>query len=88
MSRSSGGPGDAGGHRFDALAISVLEQAAEVDAAPGELSGVAVKVLELLGVVSKPLEDFGGEFWGVGLVHTDHTNKAAERFVDLNGVVL
>jgi hypothetical protein len=54
-----------------------LEQTAEIDAAPGELRGVAVKILEVLGVVSKPLEDFGGEFWGVGLVHTDHTNKAA-----------
>ena len=37
-------PGDAGGHRFDALAFAILEQAAEVDAAPGELSGVAEEV--------------------------------------------
>ena len=81
-------PGDAGGHRFDALAFPILEQTPEVDAAPGELRGVVVEVLEPLGIVTKPEEDFGGEFWGVGLVHNGHTNKAPERFVKLNGVVL
>ena len=81
-------PGDAGGHRFDALAFPILEQTPEVDAAPGELSGVAEEVLEPLGIVAKPVEDFGGEFWSVGLVHNGHTNKAPERFVNLSGVVL
>ena len=52
------------------------------------IAWVAEEVLEPLGIVAKPKEDFGGEFWGVGLVHTDHTNKAPGRFVDLNGVVL
>ena len=80
--REFGGPGDSGGDRFDALAFAILEQAAEVDAAPGELRGVAVEVLELLGVVAQPLEGFGGEFWGVSLVHSGHTNKAPGRFVE------
>ena len=53
-------PGDAGGHRFDALALAVLEQAAEVDAAPGALGLVAEVVVEQLGIVAKPFEDFGG----------------------------
>ena len=44
--------------------------------------------MEPFGRVSKPMEDFGGEFWGVGLVHNDHTNKAPEMFVKLNGVVV
>ena len=66
-----GGPGDAGGHRLDALALAILEQAAEVDAAPGVLGLVAEVVAEQLGVVAKPIEDFGGQFGGVGLVHTD-----------------
>jgi hypothetical protein len=44
--------------------------------------------LEPLGIVAKPEEDFGGGFWSVGLVHNGHTNKAPERFVKLNGVVL
>ena len=76
-------PGDAGGHRFDALALPILEQAPQVDAAPGELPGIAEEVLERLGIVAEPVEDFGGEFWGVGLVHNDHTNKASERFVKI-----
>jgi hypothetical protein len=46
------------------------------------LRGVAVEVLEPLGVVAQPLEDFGGEFWGVGLVHDVQTNKNPERFVE------
>jgi hypothetical protein len=70
------------GHRFDALAFPVLEQAAQVDAAPGELRGVAIELLELPGVVAQPLEDLGGEFRGVGLVHTVHTNKPPGRIVE------
>ena len=81
MSSSSGGPGDAGGHRFDALALAVLEQAAEVDAAPGALRLVPEVVAEQFGVVAKPFEDFGSQFGCVGLVHNDHTNKAADGFV-------
>ena len=81
-------PGDAGGHRFDALAFPILEQSPEIDAAPGELSGVEEEVLEPPGIGAQPGEDFRGKFGGVGLVHTDHTNKAPKRFVELNGVVL
>jgi hypothetical protein len=39
-----------------------------------------------MGIVAEPKEDFGGEFRGVRLVHTDHTNKAPEVFVDLRGL--
>jgi hypothetical protein len=45
------------------------------------LRDVAIEVTEPAGIVSKPVEDFGGEFGCVGFVHTDHTNKAPERFV-------
>jgi hypothetical protein len=75
------GQGDACGHRFDALALPVFEQSAEVDAAPGELRGVAIEVAKVSGVVVKPVEDFGGEFGREGLAHTDHTNKAPGGFV-------
>src|SRR4029453_19383854 len=27
-------------------------------------------------IIPEPIEDFGGQFGGVGLVHTGHTNKA------------
>ena len=81
MSRSSGGRGTRADHRLDALALAVLEQAAEVDAAPGVLGLVAEVVAEQLGVIPEPIEDFGGQFGGVGLVHTIHTNKAPGRFV-------
>ena len=47
-------PGDAGGHRFDALAFPIFEQAPEVDAAPGELAGVTVEVLKSFGIGTKP----------------------------------
>jgi hypothetical protein len=38
--------GDGAGHRLDALAVGVLEQAAEVDAAPGGLAGAVEVVAE------------------------------------------
>ena len=74
-------PGDAGGHRFDALALPVLEQAAEVDAAPGALRLVVEVVAEQFGVVAKPSQDFGRQFGREGLVHNIHTNIAADGFV-------
>jgi hypothetical protein len=73
--------GDAGGHRFDALALAVFAQASEVNAAPGELRFKAIKVTKLASMVSKLAEDFGGKFRRVGFVHDDHTNKDPERFV-------
>jgi len=57
-----------------------LEQAAEVDAAPGALGLVAQLVLEGRGVDPKPLEDFGRQFGGEGLVQTLDTNKVPGRF--------
>jgi hypothetical protein len=75
------GQGDAGGHGFDALAFPVFEQAAEVDAAPGESRDMAIEVTRLADIVSQPVEDFGGKFGRVGLAHTDHMDKAPERFV-------
>jgi hypothetical protein len=81
-------PGDAGGHRFNALAFPILEQTPEVDAAPGGLRGVSEQVLERFGILAKPSEDFRGEFWRVCLVHTNHTNRTPKLFVELNGVVL
>ena len=78
VARSSAGSGTRLDHGLDALALAVLEQAAEVDAAPGALGGVAEVVMEVLGVVPKPAEDFGSEFGCKGLVHTIHTNKATD----------
>ena len=79
---------DAADHRLDALPFAVLEQAAEIDAAPGALRLVAEIVAEELGVDPEPAEDLGSEFGRMGLVHTIHTNKAPDRFVGFNGVVL
>jgi hypothetical protein len=77
------GPGDPSRHGLDALALAVLEQAAKRDAAPGVLDLVPEVVAEQLGVIAKPIEDFGGQFGGVGLVHTLHTNIAPKRFVKI-----
>ena len=74
-------PGDAGGHRLDALALPVLEQAAEVDAAPGSLGMVPEVVVKQLGVVAKSPQDFGRQFGCESLVHDIHTNIAANGFV-------
>ena len=71
---------DSAHHRLDALAFAILEQAAEVDAAPGALGLVAEFGLEGRGVDPEPFEDFGRQFGGEGLVHTLHTNKAPGRF--------
>jgi len=79
---------DPADHGLDALAIAVLEQAAEIDAAPGALRLVAEIVVEELGVDLEPAEDLGSEFGCMGLVHTIHTNNAARSFVRFNGVVL
>jgi hypothetical protein len=42
---------------------------------------MGIEVTKLAGIVSKPVEDFGGKFGCVGFARTDHTNKAPERFV-------
>ena len=73
-----GREGDPADHGLDALAVAVLEQAAEIDAAPGALGLVAEVVAEELGVDPEPAEDLGSEFGRMGLVHTIHTNNAAE----------
>ena len=77
---------DAGGHRLDALAVAVLDQAAEVDAAPGGLAGAVEVVAEAGGVVGEPVEDVGVEFGGVGPVHTPCTNRTGRPFVGANGL--
>jgi hypothetical protein len=71
---------DPGDHGLDTLALAILEQAAEVDPAPGALSLVAELGLEGRGVDPKPFEDLGRQFGGEGLVHTLDTNKAPGRF--------
>ena len=63
------------------LRRAILEQAAEVDPAPGVLGLVPEVVVEQFGINPEPIEDFGGQFGGIGLVHTGHTNKAPGRFV-------
>ena len=67
-------------HRLDALALTILDQTAEVDTTPRALGGVPEFVTEAFGVTLKPFQDFGSEFGCEGFVHTIHTNKAAERF--------
>ena len=71
---------DPADHRLDTLALAILEEAAEVDAAPGALGLMAELGLEGRGVDPKPIEDFGRQFGGEGLVHTLHTNKVPGRF--------
>ncbi len=61
---------DPGDHRLDALAIAVLEQAAEIDAAPGALRLVAEVVVEELGVDAEAAEDLGTELGCMSPVHT------------------
>src|SRR5512135_883862 len=73
-------PGDTSHHRLDALAVAILEQATEGDATPGVLSLVAEVVPDQFGIIPEPIEDFGGQFGGVSLVHTGRTNKAPGRF--------
>ena len=65
---------------FDALALAVVEQALEIDAAPGRWAVVGEVVAEDVGIIPEPVEDFGRQFGCVGLAHTVHTNKATERF--------
>ena len=79
---------DAADHRLDALAFAILDQTAEVDAAPGTLGLVSKIVLKEPGVIPEPVHDFGGQFGCKGLVHTIHTNNETRRFVKFNGVVL
>src|SRR5271165_3958390 len=79
---------DTADHRLDALAFAILDQTAEVDAAPGTLGLVSKIVLKEPGVIPEPVHDFGGQFGCKGLVHTIHTNKDTGRFVKFNGVVL
>src|SRR5262249_30473049 len=79
---------DAGGERLDALALAVLGQALEVDAAPGGLLGVGGGVAEGVGVIAEAGEDLRRQFGGVGLAHTGHTNNRPKGFVGSNGVVL
>src|SRR5512142_2723122 len=75
-------PGDTSHHRFDALTFAILEQAAEVDAGPGVLGFVPEVVAEEFSIIPEAREGFGGQCGGVGLVHTDHTNKAPGWFVE------
>ena len=79
---------DAGGHRLDALAVAVLDQAAEVDAAPGDLTRAVEVVAEGGGIRGEAVEDVGIEFGRVGAVHTTCTNRAGRPFVGSNGVAL
>jgi hypothetical protein len=55
-------PGDTGRHRLDALPLAILEQAAEVDAAPGVLGLEPEVVAEQFGIIPEPIEDLGGQF--------------------------
>src|SRR5262249_13241823 len=57
-------------HGFDALAFAIADQAAEVDTAPGALGGMPEVVMEALGVIPQPFQDFRSEFWRKGSVHT------------------
>lgn len=84
----SGGQGGLAGHRLDALAVGVLEQAAEVDAAPEGLAGPVEVVAEVGAIGAEAVEDVGGEFGGVGPVHTLFTNRGGRAFVGTNGVAL
>ena len=76
------------GHRLDALAVGVLEQPAEIDAAPGGLAGAVEVVAEVTGVLGEPIEDVGCKLGGVGAVHALDTNRASGSFVGSNGVAL
>jgi hypothetical protein len=60
-----GRQGDAGGHRLDALAVAVGEQAPQIGAAPGGLPRAVEVVAERGRVVGEPSEDVGGEFGGL-----------------------
>ncbi len=86
--RQAGWQRDGAGHRLDALAVGVLEQSAEVDAAPGGLAGAVEVVAEYVREGDEPVEDVGREFGGVGAVHTLVTNPAGKSFVEANGVAL
>ena len=79
---------DPSDHWLDAFALAILQQPAEIDAAPGALCFVAKVVPEEIGVAPEPTQDFGGQFRCMSLVHTAHTNKSTGRFVRFNGVVL
>src|SRR5262249_41224274 len=79
---------DPADHGLDALTFAILEQATEIDAAPGALSLVAEIVLEEFGVTTEPAQDLRAEFGCMGLVHTIHTNNLTRWFVRFNGVVL
>src|SRR3954452_5739008 len=50
--------GDACREGFDALALAVVEQPLEIDAAPGGLLLVGEVVAEDVGVIPEPVEDF------------------------------
>ena len=67
------------------LRLAILDQTAEVNAAPRTLGLVTKIVLEELGVIPEPVHNFGGQFGCICLVHTIHTNKATGRFVRFNG---
>ena len=68
---------DAPREGLDALALAVVEQALEIDAAPEGLPLMREVVPEDLGIIVESVEDFRGQFRCVGLGHNDHTNNTA-----------
>src|SRR5437763_10756985 len=60
---------DLAGERLDTLAVAVEDETLEVDAGVLGLAGPVEVAAESVGVGGEPVEDFGGEFGGVGSVH-------------------
>jgi hypothetical protein len=66
--------GEAVGHRLDALAFAIGEQAVEVDATPTGLPWAVEVGAEVFRVVVEPVEDVRRLFRGVSSVHTRCTD--------------
>jgi hypothetical protein len=62
--------GEAVGHRLDALAIAIGEQAVEVDATPTHLPRAVEVGTEVFRVAVEPVENVRRQFRGVGSVYT------------------
>lgn len=62
MPMESRGPGDPIDHGLGARSVAVLERAAQVDSTP-RMPGLVAEILaESLGIIPKPLGDFGSQF--------------------------
>jgi hypothetical protein len=68
---------DASREGFDALALAVVEQALEIDAAPDGLFLMGKAVTKDVGIILESIEDFRRQLRCESLAHNDHTNNAA-----------